>query len=47
MTRKFNCLFWVMLLCYPLSISAQVTLEWTYPTTDLHRTNWTYGGERV
>jgi Secretion system C-terminal sorting domain len=44
MTRKFNYLLWIIILC-PLSMYAQVTLEWTYPTTNLHRVNWTFGGE--
>jgi hypothetical protein len=46
MTQKFYLIFWVLLFSYPLSITAQVTLEKTYPTTDLHRVNWTFGGEK-
>ena len=45
MTRKFTGLLWILFLSYPLSISAQVTLEMTYPTTNLQRVNWTFGGE--
>lgn len=33
-------------LSIPLSIQAQVALEKTYPTTDLHRVNWAFGGEK-
>ena len=46
MTQKLYCLFWGFLFTLPLPIFAQVTLEMTYPTTDLHRVNWTSGGER-
>jgi hypothetical protein len=46
MTQKFYFALLGLLLCTPISISAQVTLEMTYPTTDLHRVNWTIGGEK-
>lgn len=40
----------LLILCYcinlSLPINAQVTLEMTYPTIDLHRVNWKHGGEK-
>jgi hypothetical protein len=33
-------------LSISLSINAQAILEKAYPTTDLHRVNWTFGGEK-
>ncbi len=40
----------ILQLCFflsiPLSIHSQVILEKTYPTTDLHRVNWTFDGEK-
>lgn len=42
-----NYLLFILFFCINLSspINAQVTLETTYPTTDLHRVNWKHGGE--
>jgi hypothetical protein len=45
MTQKIHFLLWGYLFI-PLNISAQVTYEATYETTDLHRVNWTFGGEK-
>lgn len=36
----------LFLLSLPLSIHAQIIFEKAYPTTDLHRVYWTYGGEK-
>ena len=43
-----NYLLLILCFCINLSspINAQVTLETTYPTTDLHRVNWKHGGEK-
>ena len=46
---KTNKMKYILQLCLclsiPLSIQAQAILEHTYPTTDLHRIHWTFGGE--
>jgi hypothetical protein len=46
MTQRFYLRLMVWLLCLPLSITAQVMQEASYQTTDLHRVNWTLGGEK-
>jgi hypothetical protein len=40
--------FWLtgLFLCLSFSIFSQVTFEATYRTTNLHRVNWVYGGEK-
>ncbi len=46
---KANKMKFIFKLCFlisiPLSIQAQGIWEHTYPTTDLHRVKWSFGGE--
>jgi hypothetical protein len=46
MTQNNPFWFTGLFLCLPFIILSQISLEHTYPTTNLHRVDWTYGGEK-
>lgn len=46
MNQRYKFLSLSFLFCFSFISYAQVTLEATYPTTDLHRVNWAFGGEK-
>jgi Secretion system C-terminal sorting domain len=46
MNQRNQLLSLYFLFCFSFFSYTQVTLEATYPTTDLHRVNWAFGGEK-
>jgi hypothetical protein len=46
MNQRYKLLSLSFLFCFSFNLYTQVTLEATYPTTDLHRVNWALGGEK-
>ena len=46
MNQRHKLLLFSFLLYLSFNSYAQVTLEAAYPTTDLHRVNWAFGGEK-